>query len=80
VLAALAAGSAVALATVEIQGWVTTVLQCAAAPFPACGAGSSAWHSIRSRSLLLGVLSGASTLTMTAWALLAWTDLIALLD
>ena len=77
---ALAIGGAIALAVFGDRGWVIVALQCVAAPFLAYGAAASAWHAIRSRSLLLGTLFGASTLIMTAWTLVAWVDLIAWLD
>jgi hypothetical protein len=79
-ISALAIGGAIALAVFGDHVWVIVALQCVAAPFLAYRAASSAWHAIRSRSLLLGTLLGASTLIMTAWTLVSWVDLIAWLD
>jgi hypothetical protein len=77
---AIAVGGAFALAVLGDYGWVIVVLQSVAAPLLAYGAASSTWHAVRNRSLLLGTLLGASTLIITGWTLVAWADLIALLD
>jgi hypothetical protein len=77
---AIALGGAIALAVYGDRGWVIVVLHCVVAPLLAYGAAASAWHAVRNGSLLLGTLFGVSTLIMTGWTLVAWADLIALLD
>jgi hypothetical protein len=79
-LVAIVIGAWLTFASANTQGWIATVVQCTVAPSMALGAGVSTWSALRARAVLVGTLFAASTLVTGAWTLIAWIQLVGLLD